>query len=135
MIQLGRAFQQFQLDIPTQRAKDVVGLRGHGLGGRLFQRGVLLSGFVIRFHAPSCAIDSGHVVIHEGGITGYEIRHAAAPIFVCEDLLDQPEREVHPLKGFHLTKGGEQDAIFEYDQACQYPESIPGGHHVHLDVV
>jgi hypothetical protein len=98
MIQLRPAFQHFQLDIAAQRAKHMIDLRGDRVRRRLLQRGVLLQRFVIRFHVPSCAIDSGHGVRPEGGITGHQILHAAAPIFVYEDLLDQHEWEVNPFE-------------------------------------
>ena len=49
---------------------------------------------MIGFHVPSFAIESGHLVKSEGGIAGHQILNTHTAIFVCEDLLDQQEREI-----------------------------------------
>ena len=43
-------------------------------------------------------IGRGHVVDGQGGITGDQIAHTTAAIFVCEDLFDQDERKVHSFE-------------------------------------
>jgi hypothetical protein len=73
MVGLGGNFQHFQLDIGTQRRKEMVtlrGLRGHCLGGRFGQRRILLERFMIRFHVPSFAIACGDPIVSEFEITG-----------------------------------------------------------------
>ena len=48
---------------------------------------------MVRFHVPSLTIDSGDLVEGQGRIAGHQILNARTAIFVCEDLLDQQERE------------------------------------------
>src|ERR671914_1724707 len=45
------------------------------------------------FHVPPFLIDGGNVVEGQRGIAGDQIQHTRAAVFVCEDLLDQQERE------------------------------------------
>ena len=49
---------------------------------------------MIGFHVPSFAIDSGDGLESQGGIAGHQIQNTDAAIFVCEDLLDQQQREI-----------------------------------------
>ncbi len=49
---------------------------------------------MVGFHVPSFAIDGGHLVNDQGAIAGYQILNARTTIFVCEDLLEEQEREI-----------------------------------------
>ena len=98
MIQLGLPFQPLQFDKATQRGKEMIGLGRDGLGGRLGQRDILFERLVITFHLPPFVIGRGQVVKRQGGITGDQIANAHAAVFVCEDLLDQHQREVHSFE-------------------------------------
>jgi hypothetical protein len=46
MVELGRDFQQLQLDLAAERGKQMVGLGTHRPGRRLFERRILLEGFI-----------------------------------------------------------------------------------------
>ena len=72
----------------------MISLGGDSLSGRLFKGSILLEGFMVRFHVPSLTIDSGDLVEGQGRIAGHQILNALTAIFVCEDLLDQQEREI-----------------------------------------
>ena len=72
----------------------MISLGGDSLSGRLFKGSILLEGFMVRFHVPSLTIDSGDLVEGQGRIAGHQILNARTAIFVCEDLLDQQEREI-----------------------------------------
>ena len=63
MIELGLSLDQFELDVATQRAEEMVGLCGYGLGWRPFKRGILFERLVIRLHVPPFAVDCGQAVI------------------------------------------------------------------------
>ena len=94
MIQLGLPFQPLQFDKAAQGGKEMIGLGGDRLRGRLGQRDVLFERLMITFHSPPFVVGRGQVVKRQGGITGDQITNAAAAVFVCEDLLDQHERKV-----------------------------------------
>ena len=76
----------------------MISLGGDSLSGRLFKGSILLEGFMIGFHVPSFAIDSGDILEGQGGIAGHQIQNTDAAIFVCEDLLDQPTRGAMRLR-------------------------------------
>jgi hypothetical protein len=76
----------------------MVALGGDGFGGRERQGSILLERFMIRFHMPSFAIASGDAVVSEFEVAGDQIEDTDAAIFVCEDLLDQLEREIYALQ-------------------------------------
>ena len=49
---------------------------------------------MVGFHMPSFTIEGGHLVEGQGRIAGHQILNSHAAIFVCEDLLDEQEREI-----------------------------------------
>ena len=98
MIELGLPFQPLQFDKATQGGKEMIGLGRDGLRGGLRQRDVLFERLVITLHLPPFVIGRGEVVKRQGGITGDQIANAHAAVFVCEDLLDEHEREVHSFE-------------------------------------
>ena len=77
MIELGFPFQPLQFDKATQGGKEMIGLRGDRLRGRLGQRDVLFERLMITFlHSPPFVIGRGHVVKRQGGLTGDQIANA-----------------------------------------------------------
>jgi hypothetical protein len=76
----------------------MIGLSRDSLGRRFFQGSVLFERFMIGFHVPSFAIESGHLVGGQGRIAGHEILNSGAGVFVCEDLLGEQEREIDTFK-------------------------------------
>ena len=49
---------------------------------------------MVGFHIPSFTIECGHLVGGQGRIAGHQILNTRTAIFVCEDLLDEQEREI-----------------------------------------
>src|SRR5438034_10826094 len=97
--------QQFEFDVPTHTGKQVVCLCAHCVRGRVFQRGVLLQGLVILLHVPPCAVDCGDLVETALHVRAHQIlgdfgdtAAVAVGVFVCEELLTQGQREVHPFE-------------------------------------
>ena len=85
----------------------MIGLGGDGLGRRFFQRSILLEGFMIGFHVPSFTIDGGHLVRTKAGVAGHQILNTRTTIFVCEDLLEQQEREIDTFQiDFQFSNSG-----------------------------
>jgi len=73
MVELGRALEQFQFDVATDRGEKVVGLGRHRVGGRFLQTGILLQRLVIRLDVPPCALERHHLVGGHGGVAGHQI--------------------------------------------------------------
>jgi len=76
----------------------MVGLGANGSRRRLFERSVLLQGLVERFDVPPFAVDVHDLAAGEVGLTAHQILDAGAPVFVCEDLLDQRQREINTFQ-------------------------------------
>src|SRR5713226_651565 len=93
VVKLGGGPQLFKFAKRTQRSEEMIGLSDHSLSRRFGQRGILLQRLVIAFHVPSFLIAGGAVGEGQGGIAGDHIQHPCAAILVCEDWLDQQERE------------------------------------------
>ena len=72
----------------------MIGLGGDRLRGRLRQRDIVFERFVITFYFPPFVVDRSEGLERHRGVTGDQIANAGAAVFVCEDLLDQDEREV-----------------------------------------
>ncbi len=98
MVQLGSDFQQFQLDVATKGRKQMIGLGTNRLGGRLFERSVLLQGFVKGFDVPPFAVDCHDSVVGEVEVAAHQILDTGTAVFVCEDLLDQLEWEIYDFQ-------------------------------------
>ena len=94
MVQTGGLGEQFQLDIPAESRKQVVGLRSDGARVRLFERNVLLQGLMERFDIPPFTVEVDDGVAYERGLAAHQILDAGTPVFVGEDLLDQRQREI-----------------------------------------
>src|SRR5258708_22055740 len=98
MIEFGRFTQPFELDVSTQSSKQMVGLSSHRLSRRFFERSILLEGFMVGFDVPSFTIDSRDLVSGEASIAGHQILNTGTAIFVCEDLLQEYEREINTFQ-------------------------------------
>jgi hypothetical protein len=49
---------------------------------------------MVGFYVPSLTIDSSDLVEGQGHLTGHQLLNPRTAIFVCEDLLDEQEREI-----------------------------------------
>jgi hypothetical protein len=94
VIELGPHFQPLQFDKAPEGGKEMIGLGSDSLRGQLRQRHSLCERLVITLHLPPFVIGRGQVVKRQGGITGDQITNAHAAVFICEDLLDEPQREI-----------------------------------------
>ena len=98
MIQRGSHFQPLQFDKAAQGGKEMIGLGRDRLRGGLRQRDILFERLVITLHLPPFVIGRGEIRKRQGSIAGDQIENAQAAVLVCEDLLDEHEREVDPFE-------------------------------------
>ena len=98
MIQLGFPFQPLQVDKAAESGKEGIGLSRDGLRGGLGQRDVLVERRMTPLHFPSCRIDRGPLVHRHGGLAGDQREHPLVAVLVCEDWLDEQEREGSPFE-------------------------------------
>jgi len=99
MVQVGSNFEQLQLDVATKGRKQMIGLGANRLGGRLFERSVLLQRLMKGFDVAPFAVDGHDPVVGEVEVAAHQIVATGTAVFVCEDLLDQLEWEIY---GFQL---------------------------------
>ncbi len=90
MVDVSADFEHFQLDVSTQRGRQMVALGGDGFGRRERQGCILLEGFMVGFHAPSFAIKSGDLVVSKVEVAGTHIvDHIAKGDLVVNGLAQQ----------------------------------------------
>ena len=90
VIQLGLPFAPLPFAKATQGGKEMLGLGGDGLRGRLGQRPGRFERLMITLHLPPFVRARGEVVERQGGLTGDQRTKAPAASFVWEDLRTEP---------------------------------------------
>src|SRR5258708_5449761 len=77
---------------------------------------------MIGFHVPSFTIDSGDVLEGQVGIAGHQIQNTNTAIFVCEDLLEEQQREIDTFQIDFLS-----GVRFECQTVDTYPLTVAFG--------
>ena len=91
----------------------MIGLGGDGLGRGFFERSILLEGFMVGFHAPSFAIESGDLVVSKVEVAGTHIvDHIAKRDLVVNGLAQQ---WLDDLPDIHPTFGWPESAGYGHD--------------------
>src|SRR5215210_3162388 len=91
VVQFGTHFEALEFDESAQTSKEMVALGSLGTRRGLFQRGVLLEGFVIDFDAPPFLEELLDVVRGERQVARYQIAQTRRAVIVCEDLFEQED--------------------------------------------
>ena len=83
MADAARELKHFQFDVGQHGGKEMGGLCGQGLGGRLAHGRILLERLVVFFHFPPSLVNRGQLGLVQVGVAADQIQHALATVLVC----------------------------------------------------